>query len=132
MARLLTASLAQRLGLEFHPVEVVERLIDKVAQRKALAAAGFEGPDFWTVPPEASGDETHTEEETHTEDEARRAEETQRADVAQRAQCVQEVVAAATYPVVSNRDRERPAATPTGRTTPGPWPTSWPPTAAKR
>ena len=40
--QVLTASLAQRLGLEFHPVEVVERLIDKVAQRRALAAAGFE------------------------------------------------------------------------------------------
>ncbi|HEY6622953.1 MAG TPA: hypothetical protein VIX85_03915, partial [Acidimicrobiales bacterium] len=98
--QMLTASLAQRLGLEFHPVEVVERLIDKVAQRRALAAAGFEGPDFWTVPAEASGDEAHTEEGAHTEDGARREEETQRADVAQRAQCVQEVVAAATYPVV--------------------------------
>lgn len=55
--QMLTSRLAHRLGLDFHPVEVVERLIDKVAQRTALAAAGFPGPQFWTVPAGASGQE---------------------------------------------------------------------------
>jgi ATP-grasp domain len=54
--QMLTSALAHHLGLEFHPAEVVERLIDKVAQRTALAAAGFEGPTFWTVPPGAAPD----------------------------------------------------------------------------
>lgn len=54
--QMLTSILAHQLGLEFHPVEVVERLIDKVAQRTALAAAGFEGPRFWAVPPRTATD----------------------------------------------------------------------------
>ncbi len=48
--QLLAAQLGGRLGLEFHDVEVVERLIDKVAQRTALRAAGFPTPDFWSIP----------------------------------------------------------------------------------
>jgi len=48
--QLLAARLAIALGLEFHSVEVVERLTDKVAQRTALRAAGFPTPRFWIVP----------------------------------------------------------------------------------
>lgn len=79
--QMLTSVLALRLGLEFHAAEVVERLIDKVAQRTALAAAGFEGPRFWTVPPRSADPAPAPSEQ-------------------QRARIVADVVGAAAFPVV--------------------------------
>jgi biotin carboxylase len=53
-AQQLAASLAERLGLEFHAPDVVERLVDKVAQRTCLRDAGFAGPTFFRLPRNSS------------------------------------------------------------------------------
>lgn len=45
----LAAELAGTFGLSFHKPEVAARLVDKVAQRRALAAAGLAVPGFWDL-----------------------------------------------------------------------------------
>lgn len=50
-----TARLAARLGLPYPEPAVAERLVDKAAQRSALAAAGISVPERWLVPAAASG-----------------------------------------------------------------------------
>lgn len=49
-----TAMLASELALRFHTPGTVELLNNKVAQRRALARAGLEGPRFWAVAPSAT------------------------------------------------------------------------------
>jgi biotin carboxylase len=52
--RMATASaLADRLGLVFHDEEVVQRVIDKSEQRKALRKGGLSVPSCHLVPPRA-------------------------------------------------------------------------------
>jgi biotin carboxylase len=43
------ATIAARLNLAYHSPAVVERLVDKVVQRRTLEAAGFAGPQYWPV-----------------------------------------------------------------------------------
>jgi biotin carboxylase len=43
--------LAQELSLDFDPPEVVERMIDKDAQRAALREGGLPVPAWWMLPP---------------------------------------------------------------------------------
>lgn len=45
-----TAGLAARLGLAYPEVAVAERLVDKSAQRSALAAGGIPVPGHWVIP----------------------------------------------------------------------------------
>lgn len=44
------AALAERLGLDFHPPAVAQRLADKVDQRRALRAGGVPVPSWWELP----------------------------------------------------------------------------------
>ncbi len=47
----VAAGLAESMGLVGNPLAVVERLNDKVVQRRALAAAGIPVPGFVPIPP---------------------------------------------------------------------------------
>ena len=47
---LWTARLAHELGLPFHSIETATRLVDKRAQREALAAGGLAVPAFHVIP----------------------------------------------------------------------------------
>jgi biotin carboxylase len=49
-----TARLAARLGLAYPEPAIAERLVDKAAQRAALAAAGVPVPERWLVPAAAT------------------------------------------------------------------------------
>jgi biotin carboxylase len=49
-AIVLLAEAALTLGLDFHPPEVAQRLVDKLVQRRALRAAGIPTPDFYDIP----------------------------------------------------------------------------------
>ena len=53
----LVAEVAARLGLPYHDPEVAARLVDKRRQRRALAAAGVPGPDFWPIADGATREE---------------------------------------------------------------------------
>lgn len=53
----LASRLSMALGLEGNPPEVVERLVDKAAQRRALARAGLPGPRFVVLAPGVSDHE---------------------------------------------------------------------------
>ncbi len=53
----LASGLASALGLEGNPPEVVEALVDKVVQRRALDRAGLPGPHFVVLEPD-DGDES--------------------------------------------------------------------------
>lgn len=46
----LTAALAQRLGLSYHTPTVARTVTNKVRQRQAFTAAGIPGPRFWALP----------------------------------------------------------------------------------
>jgi biotin carboxylase len=46
----LIADVAERLGLPFHRPAVARRLVDKVAQRRALRAGGLPMPSWWEIP----------------------------------------------------------------------------------